>query len=57
MNLICVAVFALKVKVVSNSIQARVNSRSNYGNVISVQCSECQSGEIQTSAGKRQEKP
>ena len=33
---------------------ARVNGRSNYGNVIPVQCSECQSGEkFKTSAGKR----
>ena len=39
---------------VINSRQARVNDRSNHDKVISVQCSECQSGE-KTGAGKRQE--
>ena len=34
--------------------QARVNGESNRDNVISAQCSECQSGE-KTGAGKRQE--
>ena len=38
----------------SGEKQARVNGESNPDNVISVQCSECQSGE-KTGAGKRQE--
>ena len=54
MTLIMVATSALNVKVMRK--QARVNGRRNHDIVISVQCSECQSGE-KTSAGKRQEKP
>ena len=43
MTLIMVATSALNVKVVLK--QARVNGESNHDNVISVQCSDCQSGE------------
>ena len=39
---------------VRNSRQARVNDRKNHDSVISVQCSESQSGE-KTGAGERQE--